>query len=165
MKKEREQTIPTDKYPWLDPEDERRNMTDREILKKYIDLKNSCLDKEKTMKVMGMLFKYKEAFSLRDEVGTCPNIEVDIDITDISPFFIRPYYVREEDKAIVDKEMKRLWYLGILKEGFLAYSSPVMTRDKRVVTDFRHLNIRIAKKQLGLPISYRHIFGIRKFKM
>ena len=47
--------------------------------------------------------------------------------------------------------MKRLCYLGILKEGFLAYSSPVMlisrklTQDKRVVTDFRHLNMRIAK--------------------
>ena len=26
LKKEREQT-PTDKYPWLDPEDDRRNMT------------------------------------------------------------------------------------------------------------------------------------------
>ena len=46
LKKEREQTTPTDKYPWLDPEDERRNMTDREILEKYIDLKNSYLDKE-----------------------------------------------------------------------------------------------------------------------
>ena len=134
-------------------------MTDWEILEKYIDLKNSCLDKEEKMKVMDILFKYKEAFSLRDEIGTYPNTEVDIDITDKSPFFVRPYHVREEDKAIKDKEMKRLCYLGILKEGFLAYSSPVMlisrklTRDKRVVTDFRHLNVRIAKKQLGLPIS------------
>ena len=25
---------------------------------------------------MEMLYKYKDAFSLRDEVGTCPNIEV-----------------------------------------------------------------------------------------
>ena len=82
LKKEREQITPTDKNPWLDPEDERRNMTDREILEKYIDLKNSCLGKEQKVKVMNMLFKYKEAFSLRDENGTCPNIEVDIDITD-----------------------------------------------------------------------------------
>ena len=37
LKKEREQTTPTDKYPWLDPEDERKNMTDMEILEKYID--------------------------------------------------------------------------------------------------------------------------------
>ena len=34
LKKEREQTTPTDKYPWLDPEDERRNMTDREVIGK-----------------------------------------------------------------------------------------------------------------------------------
>ena len=35
-----------DKYPWLDPEDERRNMMDREILEKYINLETSCLNKE-----------------------------------------------------------------------------------------------------------------------
>ena len=54
--------------------------------------------------------------------------------------------------------MKRLCYLGILKEGFSAYSSPVMlisrkmTQDKRVVTDFRHLNMRIAKNNLAYPL-------------
>ena len=67
---------------------------------------------------MDMLYKYKETFSLRDEIGTCPNIEVEMDVTDKSAFFIRPYHVREEDKAIIDKEMKRLCYIGILKEGF-----------------------------------------------
>ena len=36
--------------------------------------------------VMYMLLKYKEAFSLRDEIGTCPNIEVEIAVTDKSPF-------------------------------------------------------------------------------
>ena len=75
---------------------------------------------------MEMLHKYKEAFSLRDEIGTCPNIEVEIYVMDKSPFFIRPYHVKEEDKALIDKEMKRLCYLGILLEGFSAYSSPVM---------------------------------------
>ena len=58
------------------------------------------------MEVMDMLFKYREAFGLRDEMGTCPNIEVEIDVTDKSPFFIRPYHVREEDKAFIGKEMK-----------------------------------------------------------
>ena len=32
------------KYPWLDDTDERKYMTDKEILDKYIDLKGSCLD-------------------------------------------------------------------------------------------------------------------------
>ena len=102
--------------------------------------------------------KYKEAFSLRDEIGTCPNIEVGIEVTDKSPFFIRPYYVREEDKKVIDKEMNHLCYLGILKEGFSLYSSPVtlishkLKQDKRVVTDFRHLNVRIAKNNLAYPL-------------
>ena len=133
-------------------------MTDREILNKYVDLKNSCLNEEQRVKVMDMLYKYKEAFSLRDKIGTCPKIEVEIEVTDKSPFFIRPYHVREEDKAIIDKEMKRLCYMGILKEGFSAYFSLVMlisrklAKDKRVVTDFRHLNLRIAKTNLPYPL-------------
>ena len=81
-------------------------MTDKEILEKYVNLDDSCLSKEEEMKVMDMLLKYKGAFSLRDEIGTCPNIEVEIDATVKSPFFIRPYHVREVDKAFIDKEMK-----------------------------------------------------------
>ena len=48
--------------------------------------------------------------------------------------------------------------MGILKKGFLEYSSPVMlisgklTKDKRVVTVFRHLNVRIAKNNLAYPL-------------
>ena len=107
-------------------------MTDREILEKYINLNNSCLSKEEKIKAMYMLYKYKEAFSLRDEIGTCPNIEVEIDVTYKSPFFIRPYHIREEDKAFIDKERKWLCYMGILKEGFSAYSSPVMLISRKL---------------------------------
>ena len=54
--------------------------------------------------------------------------------------------------------MKRLCYQGILKEGLSAYYSPVMfisrkaTKDKRIVTDFRNLNVRIAKNYLVYPL-------------
>ena len=82
--------------------------------------------------VRELLYEYKDAFSLRDEIGTCPNIKVEIDETDKSPFFIRPYHAKEEDKNTVDKEIKRLCYLGILKEGFSAYSSPVMLISRKV---------------------------------
>ena len=93
-------------------------MTDRDILDLYIDLDKSCLSYIEKKEVMDMLYKYKDTFSLREEIGTCPNTEVEIDVTDKSPFFIKPYHVKEEDKNILDKEMKRLCYLGILKEGF-----------------------------------------------
>ena len=118
LKKERVQTELKESYQWLDSSDERKNMTDREILDKYIDLDSSYLTKGEKKEVMEMLSKYKEAFSLRDESGTCPNIEVEIDVMDKSPFFIRPYQAKEEDKTLIYKEMKSLCYLGILKEGF-----------------------------------------------
>ena len=70
LKKDREQISLVDKYPWLDLEDERRNMTDREILEKYIDLETSCLNKKEKVEKMDMLYKYREVFSLRDEIGT-----------------------------------------------------------------------------------------------
>ena len=158
LKKEKEET--KDKYPWLEQDDERRNMSDRKILDKYVDLKKSCLSDSEKKQVMDMLCKYKETFSFGDEIGTCQNIEVKINVTDKSPFFIRPYHVKEEDKRRkkkLDMEMKRLCYIGLLKVGFSAYLSQAMlisrkvTKDKTVVTDFRHLNVRIAKNNLAYP--------------
>ena len=134
------------------------NMTDREILDAYITLDNSSLMNKEKKEVKDLLYECKDAFSLRDEIGMCPNIEVEIDVTDKTPFFIRPFHAKEEDKVILDKGMKRLCYLGILKGGFSAYSSPVMliswkiTEDQRVVTDFRQLNMHIAKNNLAYPL-------------
>ena len=155
----KEQSLDTgEMFPWLDNSDERKYMSDREILRKYINLDNMSLMEDEKEEVMEMLYKYKEAFSLRDEIGTCLNIEVGIDVTEKSPFFIRPYHVREKDMKVIDKEMKHLCYLGILKERFSPYSSLVMlisqklTQDKMVVTDFRHLNVRIANNNLAYPL-------------
>ena len=159
MNGEREINLPEENYPWLGPSDEQKYMTDQEMLDKYIDLENSYLTKEERKEVMEMFYKYKEAFSLRDEIGMCTTFEVEIEVTDKFPFFIRSYHVREEDKAIIDKEIRQLCYMCILKEEFSAYSIPVMlisrklTKDKRIVTDFRHLNVRIAKKQFGISIG------------
>ena len=123
------------------------------------------------VQIRDMIYKYREVFSLRVEIGTYPNIEIDIDVTDKTPFFIRPYQVREEDKRVLDKEMKRLCYLGILKEGFSAHSSPVMlvsrklTQDKRVVTDFRHFKHQNCQKQPCISFTKRHIYNIGKLQM
>ena len=54
--------------------------------------------------------------------------------------------------------MRHLCYLGILKEEFSLYSSLVilisrkMTQEKRVVTDFRYLNLRIAQNNLAYSL-------------
>ena len=60
--------------------DERKHMTDKEILDKYINLDNSCLTKAEKEQVRDLLYQYKDAFSLRDEIGLCPNTEIEIDV-------------------------------------------------------------------------------------
>ena len=142
-----EETNGTDKYTWLDDSDERKYMTDREILDKDIDLESSCLTRGEKQKLRNLIYEYKDAFSLRDEIGTCPNIKVKFDVTDSSPFFIRPFHARGEDKAILDKEMKRLCYLGILKEGFLAYSSPVMLISRKMTQDKSGERLQVSKHE------------------
>ena len=98
--KKEEKEVKKVKYPWLDDSDERKHMTDKEIFSKYIDLDSSCLTESEKLQVRDMIYEYREAFSLRDEIETCPKIEIYIDVTDRTPFFIRPYHVKEEDKRI-----------------------------------------------------------------
>ena len=133
--KQEEKGKQKEKYPLFNDMDERKYMMDWEILDKYIDLRNSCLDDSERKQVMEMLYEYKDAFILRDKKGTCPNIEVNIEVIDNSPFFIRPYHVKEEDRVVLDKEMRGLCYLGILKEGFSVYLSPVMLISRKMTSD------------------------------
>ena len=111
------------KYPWLDKGDERRNTSDKEILDKCVDLVKSCLSYSEKKQVMDMLYKYKNTFSLRDEIDTCPKIEKEIDVTDKSPFFIRPYHVKEEDRNILDKEMKVMLQMYLKGRIFSIFES------------------------------------------
>ena len=102
--------------------------------------------------------KYKDTFSLWDEIGLCPNMEVELELNDETPFFIRPFPIKETEKDVVDKEMKKGCMLGILKKGMSSYSSPIMliprklTGIPRIVTDFRHLNSRLVTLQPSIPL-------------
>ena len=147
-----------DPYPWLDKDDPRRNMTDQEILEKYVDLSDSDLNAAEKKSLYKVLLKYKEAFSLRDEIGLCPNMEIELELNDDTPFFIRPFPIKESEKEVVDKEMRKGCLLGILKKGMSSYSSPIMliprklTGIPRIVTDFRHLNGRLVTLQPSIPL-------------
>ena len=119
----REEENSEGKYPWLEDIDERKYMTDREILDKYINLDNSCLTKIEKTEVRN-LYKYKDAFILRDKIGLCPNIEIEIDITDKSPFFIRPFHANEEEKVILDKKNKMTVLFRHNNRGFFCLLQP-----------------------------------------
>ena len=127
-----------DPYPWLDKEDPQRHMTDMEILKLKVKLDNSILDKEQKEDFYTMIHKNRDVFSMWDKIGTCLQIQVHLKLRDETPFFVRPYPIREEQK-----------------ENNKIYSF-------RVCTDFRVLNDRLVHINHAFPLVRYCIDAISK---
>ena len=88
-----------DKYPWLESDDIRRNMTDSEILQMKLNLKDSVLDEKGKEEFLTNIEQFTDIFSLRDEIGTCPFIEVHLKLKDEIPFFVRPYPMNRTEES------------------------------------------------------------------
>ena len=81
--------VPTkdDMYPWLDPDDKRRRMRDAEILRHKLHLEDSLLDAKGKEEFLTKTDDFHDVFSLRDEIGTCPFIEVHLKLKDGTPLY------------------------------------------------------------------------------
>ena len=88
-----------------------------------LNLKDSILNKKEKEEFLTKVEQFTDVFSLRDEIGTCPFIEVHLKLKDETPFFVRPYPMREEQKKVIQKEIK---HLGIIRKGLTGYSSLVV---------------------------------------
>ena len=148
-----------DKYPWLDPEDKQWHITDGEILRQKLNLKDSGLDDTGKNEFLTMADDFQDICSLRDEIGICPFIEVHLKLKDKSPLFIQPYPMREQIK-VIQKEMDMLEHLGIIRKGLTGYSSPVILVKRknqnlfRVCSDFRLLNVKLLKINHAFPLVH-----------
>ena len=94
-----------------------RTLSDKEILDKSINLKDSELTESEKKDLMTIIYEHEAAFSLHDEIEQCPNIKIDIEVIDESPFLVRPFPISE--KIIMDWQMERLVSLGILSKRAL----------------------------------------------
>ena len=121
---------PNDPYPWLPVTDIRKKMTDNQILDKFVNLDKSILtekEKENFHKIL-----HKKAFSLRDEIGMCPDLLVHLELNNKEPFQIQPFTCKEEHKKYLDNEMKKGCMLGILKQAMSAWNSPMMLIPRKI---------------------------------
>ena len=133
-------------------------MTDAEILQMKLNLSDCTLDDKGNKKFLAKIDNFHDVFSLRDEIGTCPFIEVHLKLKDKTPFFVRPYPMQEEQKKVIQKEMDRLEHLGIIQKRLASYSSPVvLVKWKnqnlyRVCSDFQILNEKLLKINHAFPL-------------
>ena len=93
-----------DKYPWLDEGDPRRTMTDEEKLRLKVPLHKSVLTAAEKERLIKLMLENTQAFSIRDEIGSCPYFEVKLKLRDDKLFFVRPYNIREDQKPIIQKK-------------------------------------------------------------
>ena len=123
-----------------------------------LNLVDCALDDKGKEELLAKADNVHDVFSLRDEIGTCPFIEVHLKLKDKTPFFVRPYPMHEEQKKVIQKEMDRLEHLGIIQKGLTGYSSPVvLVKWKnqnlyRVCSDFQILNEKLLKINHAFPL-------------
>ena len=70
-----------------------------------LNLKDSVLDKKGKEEFLEKVEQFTEVFSLRDEIGTCPFIEIHLKLKDETPFFVRPYPMGKNRR----KSYKKKW--------------------------------------------------------
>ena len=70
-----------------------------------LNLKDSILNEKEKEEFLMKVEQFTDVFSLRDKIGTCPFIEVHLKLKDETPFFVRPYPMRENRR----KSYKRKW--------------------------------------------------------
>ena len=123
-----------------------------------LNLSDCALDDKQKEEFLAKVDNFHDVFSLRDEIGTCPFIEVYLKLKDETPFFVRPYPMREEQKKVIQKEMDKLKHLDIIQKGLTGYSSlVVLVKQKnqnlyRVCSGFQILNEKLLKINHAFPL-------------
>ena len=102
-------------------------MTDAEILRLKLNLEDSLLDENSKEEFLATTDDFHDFFSLRDEIGTCPFIEVHLKFKDENTILCMTLSYERRTK---ESHSKRNGQIGTfryyLKKGLTSYSSLVV---------------------------------------
>ena len=79
-----------------------------------LSLVDCALDDKGKEEFLAKTDNFHDVFSLRDEIGTCPFIEVHLKLKDETPFFVRPYPMWENKR----KSYRKKWIDSNIKASF-----------------------------------------------
>ena len=148
-----------EKYPFLEESDPRLSMTDAEIIDKDIRLDAACLSPKAKERLMAIIHKNLDAFSLHSDVGSCDDSNIRFEVLKDEGLFIRPYKASPADRKILEEEVQKLVQMGVLRQARSQYLSPLLlVRNKtsgktRIVTDFRKINKLIKPEHVPSAVT------------
>ena len=64
-------------------------------------MSETCITERQKQALYKSLLKYREAFSFRDEIGLCPNMEVKLELKEKAPFTSDPFQLRNKKKIML----------------------------------------------------------------
>ena len=137
---------PTHSRPYV--EDDGRS--DESIIREQLKYNRDLLTPEEQDRLLNLVIRYKDCFSLRGEIGESKSFEYRIRMKkDAEHFFKQAYRVSAFEKDILKEELAKLMKLGIVEKanssGYIPMCSPALLVAKsdqsaRLVCDFRKLN-------------------------
>ena len=147
-------------YPYLNCDDPRLWTDDIDILEKSLNFKDSKISNKSAQQLWEIVKRNIKAYSLHDDIGQVKDMSIKIELSDDTPFFVRPYSATEEEKEIINRELQKLVLLGVIKRGMSSYCCPVFLLKKpheksgtyRVLGDFRTINQRINSLHCAAPL-------------
>ena len=82
-------------------------------------MSDTCITVKQAPALHTIQLKYREAFSLSDEIGLCPNMEGELELNDKIILYTKPSLIKEEENIILSKKWERDVCLDFLLKPFL----------------------------------------------
>lgn len=123
-----------------------------EVIKHAVNTEE--LENEKVEDLRSLIQEYLDCFG--NKLGRTHLIQHDIELTTEVPFSSKAYRMSPRQLDIMKAEVKRMLRLGVIKEGYSEYCSPLMLvevpgKDPRPCVDYRKLNAITKDQVYPLP--------------
>ncbi len=157
-------------FTYLSHDDTRLCMSDRNIVRKELDLDtDSVLSGNDRQSISDFFYSMRECLSTHDNPSVQNKSYVSLKPVYLKPFYIKPYLTHETEIKFVEEEMEKLCQMGILHRGSSEFISPIMLINKshtgvklnkapeyRLVVDFKYLNSHLHDIKFCYP-EIKHV--------
>ncbi len=150
-------------FPYLSDDDVRLSMSDRNIIRKELDLDtDSVLAVNDKQSIRDFSYSMRECLSMHHNPSVQNKLYVSLKPVNLKPFYIKSYLTHETEIKFAEAEMEKLCQMGILRRGSSEFLSPIMLIKRShsgaklakapeycLVVDFKYLNSHLPEIQLS----------------
>ncbi len=157
-------------FPYLSNDDVRLSMSDRNIIRKGLDLDTDLvLSGTEKQSIRDLFYSMHECLSTHDNPSVQNKSYVSLNPVNLKPFYIKPFLTHKSEIMFAEAEMEKLRQMGILHKGSSEFLSPIMlikkshngaklnkTPEYRLEVDFKYLHSHLPDIKFSYP-EIKHV--------